>query len=553
MCGIWLLLLKSNDIPDYYNAFKTVKSRGPDRSHITEFNAPYNIVVGFHRLSIMDTSTKADQPFVYEYYKNDEKRIVICICNGEIYNFRELTKKHNLSPVSGSDCEIIHLLYLKIGFENLLKEIIGEFAIILIDTNTEGDMTLYATRDPFGVKPLCMTITKNYINFSSELKGLINVHNNNVLNNEMVNMIQPSHYIVMEKKIDWSEPKTIRYYSCANVDILVKSMDSIKYNIRNILTECVRCRLVADRPLGCLLSGGLDSSLVASIASRLLKAEGRQLSTFSIGMNNGTDEMYALMVAKHIGSNHTHIDITPQKALTKALNIVCTTETFDITTNRASVPQTLACEWISENTDIKVLLIGDGMDEVGGGYRYHSKAPTVLDSHNENIRLLEDISHFDVKRADMGVSSNGLEARVPYLDIRFTEYYLSVDPELRDSRNRIEKWLLRESFNNLNYLPPEVLFRRKEAFSDGISSVENSWYTMLQTHMETVYSDEEFIMKQEEYKHCVPPTKEALYYREMYKNFFGNNTCHIVPYYWLPKWCGDISEPSARVLHNYGD
>jgi asparagine synthase (glutamine-hydrolysing) len=554
MCGIWQLLLKNKNKIDYYNAFQTIKPRGPDRSHIIEHNAPYNIITGFHRLSIMDPSIKGDQPFLYEYIKNGKKRIVECICNGEIYNFKELIQKYDLEPISNSDCEIIHLLYIKIGIQQLTKELIGEFALIIADMDLDGDITLFAVRDPFGIKPLCITNTSEYINFSSELKGLVNVHNKTVEYEDTVEIFKPGYYMTLEKKVDWREPIYTQYYSCRNiVPCIEQDFEVIKKNIRNILTECVRCRLVADRPIGFLLSGGLDSSLLASIGAKILKEYGQQIYTFSIGMVGGTDEKYARMVAEHIGSIHTHITITADEALVIASYIVRITETYDITTNRASVPQYAACKWISETTNIKVLIIGDGMDELGSGYRYHSKAPSALESHEENLKLLENIGEYDVKRADRGVSDNGLEARVPYLDIRFTEYYLSLDPELRDSRNRIEKWLLRESFNNLDYLPAEVLFRRKEAFSDGISSVEQSWYIILQAYIETLYTDEEFKERQKDYEHCVPQSKEALYFRDMFEYYFGNKIDHIVPRYWLPnpEWCGLINEPSARVLENY--
>ncbi len=245
--------------------------------------------------------------------------------------------------------------------------------------------------------------------------------------------------------------------------------------IRDVFTECVIERIQSDRDMGALLSGGLDSSLVCSIFARELAKKGRKLYTYSIGMPGATDRKYAEMVSKHIGSIHKHVEFSEKDFINAVEKIVQVTETFDITTIRATTGNYLIGKWISQNTDIKVVLIGDGSDELCSGYMYFFNAPTPLDSHKENIRLIEDIHRYDVLRADRGVADNGLEARVPFLDKKFINLYLSIDPKLRIPSMtsfgvKMEKALLRDSFKDENLLPKQVLYRRKEAFSDGVSS-----------------------------------------------------------------------------------
>jgi asparagine synthase (glutamine-hydrolysing) len=343
-------------------------------------------------------------------------------------------------------------------------------------------------------------------------------------------------------------------------------VDKIKTKIRETFIESVRSKLFSDRPLGCLLSGGLDSSLVASIASRFLKERGQKLKTFSIGLEDSTDEYYARLVAKHIDSEHTHIKLEQDDFINALKDVIYVTETYDITTVRASTGQYLVSKWISKNTDIKVLLIGDGSDELAAGYMYFHKAPTPMELHQENVRLLKDIHFYDVLRADRGIAENGIEARVPFLDHRFVDLYLSIDPKLRHpasykeykeyKNTSLEKWLLREAFNVDDFLPSEVLFRKKEAFSDGVSSMKKSWYQIVQEFANEKYSDEYLESEKERIGFNKPPSKEALYFRKIWEEYFGTyetspQTAEVIPYFWLPKWCGDIKEPSARVLQVY--
>jgi asparagine synthase (glutamine-hydrolysing) len=570
MCGIWTLITRSPDIHhiNEYNAFKTIAKRGPDRSYFIEHGKPYNVKIGFHRLSIMDPSVKGDQPFVYEIIKNGVERIISIICNGELYNYMDVVHKYNITLKSGSDCEIIGELYVKYGIEKILEEIKGEFAFVIIDMEKEsGNMKISASRDPFGIRPLFVYIDNTIVNFCSELKGIIKVYNKNDYDAKCLNAIKPGHFMTMVRENgNFSEPVYNAYYNFPEFENIVEftqqeissnELEKIKQKIVELLTDSVKGKLMSDRPIGCLLSGGLDSSLVAAISAKILHTRGKKLQTFSIGMENSTDEKYARMVADHIGSSHTHITLDVETWINTLKDVIYTIESYDKTSVRASTGQLLAAKIINETTDIKVLLVGDGADELCSGYLYFHKAPTPIHAHYENIRLLTDISLYDVKRSDEGIARNGIEARVPFLDVDFVNYYLSINPSLRIPRYSnvtntiLEKWLLREAFSDSKLLPQDVLYRKKEAFSDGVSGTTKSWYQIIQEYVNNLYDDNYLEFAKQSFTHCPPDTKEALYYRECYTFFFGKKCDHIIPYFWLPKWCGNISEPSARVLDVY--
>jgi asparagine synthase (glutamine-hydrolysing) len=448
----------------------------------------------------------------------------------------------------------------------MCKELEGEYAFIILDINMKtGKGELFSCRDRFGIRPLFYSENESYFNFSSELKS--------ITDKNTVKVFPPRSYMHLSnfnsKTGLWEFVEFKNYYdfdvhkNTTNfLTIKNTGLDEIKNKVRESFIKSVETKLVSDRPLGCLLSGGLDSSLVASIAARYLKKFGRKLRTFSIGMDGSTDEYFAKLVSKHIDSEHTHIEFTENDFINALRDVIYTTETYDITTVRASTGQYLVSKWISQNTDIKVLLIGDGSDELAAGYMYFHKAPSPTELHLENVRLLEDIHFYDVLRADRGIAENGIEARVPFLDHNFVDLYLSIDPYLRhpnsykDFKNySLEKWLLRESFNVDEYLPNEVLFRKKEAFSDGVSSMKKSWYQIVQEYANNLYNDLYFEEEKDRIQFNKPPSKEALYFRKIWEEYFGtnDNTCKVIPYFWLPKWCGDIKEPSARVLEVYNE
>lgn len=601
MCGIWGLLsskIIQLDQNILFNSFNTIKSRGPDRS---TWISNSNYIVGFHRLAIMDLSNQGDQPFSHSYYySNDSQqkilRTIYLIVNGEIYNHKELRElpevtqalsKYNYSFKSNSDCEVILPMFLAEnlndnlidntssngnidqGITNLISKLSGEFAFAIFDINfntvtNESIYNLWTGRDRFGIRPLFYTKLDDYtVAFGSEVKSLINLFEYTDGTKNKVEVHDPRSWM------HWSgnqstqlEVKNKLYYAVGKFPVVINPEPSDVYRmIRTKLTQAVKCRLESDREIGCLLSGGLDSSLVSAIAAKELAFYGKKLRTFSIGMENSPDVQFAKIVSMHIGSIHTNIEIPESEWINAIPEVVRITETFDITTIRASTGQYLVSKWIASNTNIKVLLIGDGSDEATGGYLYFHKAPNRHDFHFECIRLLHYIHYFDVLRADRGIASNGLEARVPFLDHDFINLYFQIDlgmktPQAHTINGKpimFEKYLLRKAWDSTDILPKSVLWRRKEAFSDGVSSSSKSWYQIIQEQVETMYSDEDLVKAQEYYKSVgsvVPHTKEALYYHKLFDSLYPNQH-HLCPYYWLPKWISNATDPSARTLQVY--
>lgn len=531
----------------------SIKHRGPDETNVYNLSIN-NIFINliFHRLAIVDIQN-GHQPFVYQF----DKRKILLVANGEIYNYKNLIEKFSLD--TNSDCEVILKLYLKIGIEETVFLLDGEFAFVLIDiTEVENDRQIinaYFVRDRFGIRPLFIgkdLLTKK-IYFSSELKGIpLNIHAEHV---------KPRKICILTINDNRFEYKEDEYYTLITNRPFIESgpefnegdSEFIYSMIRDSLIESVRNRMYSERPLGCLLSGGLDSSLIAGIASKILGERNEKLNTFSIGMStNSPDVVYARKVADFIGSNHTEVIIPENEWLDALPKIIYQIETYDTTTIRASTGQYLLAKWISENTEIKVLLNGDGSDELTSGYLYFYNAPNANQSHIENIRLLNNIHYYDVLRVDRGISAHGLEARVPFLCHHFVETYLSIDPKLRNpiKNSRIEKYLLRKSFESLNIIPNEVLWRKKEAFSDGVSLKEKSWYQIIE---DSIIEDESsdsltthFLGK------VVPQTKESRYFRRIF-DFHYPKRYNILETneYWLPKWSGEVINPSARVLSVY--
>lgn len=554
MCGIWLYLDKgkqTNGIYELTTSFNKIKKRGPDRSQIICLSQPTRILLGFHRLAIKDLSGKGDQPFVYE----TEDRIIYTMTNGEIYNHHEIIKEYDFKPKSTSDCEVIPLLYLNFGIDGVLGNIDGEWAIIIVDINKKTkDTTIYAARDEFGVRPLFYGIDEDGISFSSEMKGLYSISKN-------IKAFEPGKYmkIVVNKEQELSITEEFDDYTF-RIDIDKSLTDKdIKESVKKLLTNAVVKRLDSDRPIACLLSGGLDSSLVSAIAANELKKTGKRLHTFSIGMPNSPDVYYAEMVSKHINSIHTVVPFNIDEALKMIPEVVQSIESYDITTVRASICHYILLSWIAKNTDIKVVLSGEQSDECTGGYIYFHNASNAEDFNTECIRLIKDIYLFDSLRADRCIANNGIEARVPFSDLDFNKFYLSIDPQLRMPRKstilnvngKIEKAFLREAFVGTDLLPEEILKRQKEAFSCGVFSEEKSWYQYIQEHTDKIIPDKEF--QNNTYTHLPPPTKEAYYYRKIFEdtyNHFSDNS-QLIPYYWLPKWSGNIKEPCARVLEVY--
>ena len=494
----------------------------------------------------------------------------VLICNGEIYNYKELITKYNLSDSlkSDSDCEVIyHLFKLFNDINKVAKELRGEFAFVLTEINETNSIT-YICRDQIGVRPLFYSVTSsNKLYFSSLLAGVID-------SISLSGQVFPPGQILTIKVDETKsfEMEFSKYYEYKyEINKNNSDLHTLYGEITSRLINAVKIRLDSDRPIGALLSGGLDSSLVCGIASKILGV--KNLNTFSIGMKKGTDLEYAAKVATHLGCNHTEVFFTEEEGLEAIDNVLDATETWDITTVRASVGQYLLGKYISRNTDIKVILNGDGADEVEMGYLYFYLAPDANQAQKETEKLLEEIHRFDGLRVDRCISIHGLEARLPFLDIDFVDHYMQIDPELKipcQSKQRMEKQLIRDAFNTLypDLLPQEVMYRKKEAFSDGVSSKEKSWFQIITEWIEKRVSDEEYnerdtvsqleqssncnLAQADKYGKC--KSKESYYYRKRFNDKYNktlNPSWDVIPHYWLPNWIETNGEPSARVLAVY--
>jgi len=558
MCGIWAFIelhinKNSTDFQKLFNDFMRIKNRGPDMS---SFQTIKNVSVGFHRLAIMDPKFHANQPYIIE----DKERTIIFICNGEIYDFKDLINKHQLKMENNSDCLTIPLLYLKYTnfslYENtdikkftelFVDEIKGEFAFALFEfDNLQNLKQLIIGRDQIGVRPLYWhspTPKSKGIILSSEMKGLNNFE-------DKIQEFEPGT-IVNIKFDDFGLIKNTEtfYFKTIYETISIKQNDYlILNNVKQSVINSVRRRLCADKPIAFLLSGGVDSSLVAAISAQLL---GIPIKTYCCGMNEGTDLLYARKVAEHIGSNHTEVFFTPEEGIEAIRDVIWTTETWDTTTIRASVGQYLVCKHIGTKTDSKVVMVGEGPDEVCSSYLFNYYAPNGDELHLAALDYVEQIHMYDGRRADRCISRWGLEGRIALLDPEFIKAYWSIPSEQRHPKcMNIEKYWLRQAFEGSNILPRDVLWRKKEAFSDGISGKTKSWFEIIQDHIKTLVSEKEFKL------YPLGPTLEAHYYKKVFIEFFGEKRLDILPGYWQPKWdsSGKLDkyvDPSARTLNVY--
>jgi asparagine synthase (glutamine-hydrolysing) len=442
--------------------------------------------------------------------------------------------------------------------DNFDKMTFSVFGFILFDSNKKR---VYTGRDTYGVRPVFRSLTETgTLTICSEAKGLLRLQLNN--QQPKISQIKPGSFeeYSLEPTNNNNNYKIqcvreYRFHVIGNVpkyDVNVKLIpDDVYENIRNCLTNAVKTRLMGERRIGCLLSGGLDSSLIAAIAAKELAKKGQKLRTFSIGMNGGTDIEYARIVADHIGSDHTEFIFELDEGLKAIEEVIIATETYDITTIRASVGQYLIAKKIAETTDIKVILNGDGADECQMGYLYFYLFPDLISAKIERDKLLKQIHLFDGLRVDRNISYHGLEARVPFLDKNFVNLYYQIPTELLvPTKIYIEKYLIRTAFQKElpNLLPDCILMRKKEAFSDGISSKEKSWYMSVKEHYNQIITNEEFETRNN-LDGIKPLCKESFYYRKRFNELFGQNH-RVIPRYWLPNWI-ETNDPSARTLEVY--
>lgn len=552
MCGIWAIFGSDGDISFQCNSVHKITHRGPDAFRIENINHFPNSCLGFHRLAIVDDlcGMQPMRTFQHPY--------VYLIYNGEIYNFKELAKKFDIKQDTACDGEIIIHLYAKFGIEFAAKHFDGPFFFCLLDT---ANRKVFLGRDTFGVRPgFRITTEDGFLAVCSEAKGLIDLSYDkadHLYDTSRIEAFPPGHVETysLDKQGRALFSERVRFHKIgtepAYPTFPVPIVSDVKQNIREFFTMAVRKRLMADRRVGCLLSGGLDSSLVAALVVKLSKELGVEykVQTFSIGMEGSTDLLAARKVAKYLDTEHHEKVFTAEEGIEALDSVIKHLESYDITTVRASVGMYLISKYIKENTDSTVILSGEGADEIAQGYIYFHKAPSAEEASEESLRLCNDLYMYDVLRADRTTAAWGLEIRVPFLDHRFSHYYLTLPHEDKRPKDGIEKHLLRSAFSDQGLIPDEILWRPKEAFSDGVSSVTTSWYEVLQKYIDVQINDDELAEARHKFDHNVPKTKEALYYRRIFEKYYPGMGKWI-PYFWMPKWI-QSSDPSARTLKHY--
>ena len=537
MCGIYASFGKlCFGRIKYLEISKKIRHRGPD------WNGIYmneNCVICHERLSIVGVED-GSQPLV-----SKDGNIILSV-NGEIYNYKELFNvvlQNRYTPLTNSDCEVIIYLYKELG-NKFIGMLDGIFSFVLYDKTKN---TILCARDSIGIIPFYMGHTANNISFSSELKCLdycesvLSFNPGSFLELELkdTNDIITSQIYKYYKPL-WKEEKMDKFleYNSPEETILLKK-------IRDGLTNSVEKRLMADVPFGVLLSGGLDSSLIASITSRLINNNKNKntfcktLHSFSIGLENSPDLLAARKVADFLKTTHHELNFTVQDGLDTIKDLIYYLETFDVTTIRASTPMFLMARKI-KSYGIKMVLSGEGADEIFGGYLYFHNAPNATEFHKECINRVNNLHKFDCLRANKSTMAWGLEARVPFLDKRFLDLCIPIHSD--NKCNKIEKYVLRKAFDDKNnpYLPEEILWRQKEQFTDGVGY---NWLDTLLEHCNNSITDDYFDKNKDSYN---VKTKEELYYKQIYNELFPNRE-NIVDR-WIPKtdWDGVDYDPSGR-------
>lgn len=509
MCGIFAYYNKNGFMFDkkFIDKLNNQVSKLDHRGYSSKKYIVNNKLYLYHRrLAINDLSQKGDQPF----YING----IFCIINGEIYNYDELVKLvDGYKFKSSSDCEILIPLYNKFGTQ-FISKLNGMFSFVLYDSKKNIFM---AGRDHIGITSLYYAKKDNSIMFSSEMKVLTELSDdiqnftpgNIFINNDFFNYYKP----------EWKNK------------LLENSIEVNYEDIKNKLIESVKLHTKSDVPIGVLLSGGLDSSLITSIMCKL-KKNGEipfDIKTFTIGVENSSDIIAAEKVAEYLNTEHTSYNFDADDAINVLDDVIYSLETYDITTIRASIPLYLLTMWIKEDTDIKVILSAEVADEIFGGYLYFHKAPNSQEFLDEIVDKMTLLNKYDLLRAHKISLANALELRVPFAHKPFVDYAMNIDTEKKminaNGDNNIEKYILRKSFDDGTYLPNEILWRIKEQFSDGVSSETENVISKLQQYSNKTISDDEFNNKSILFPVNTPITKEGFLYRKIFESKFPHASC----------------------------
>ena len=513
MCGIVCAFnLKGNNDEIRSNVLKMsqkVRHRGPDWSGIYSSK---NAILAHERLAIVDP-TSGKQPIL------SEDSLKVIAVNGEIYNHKNLkntlTSGYNFR--TESDCEVILALYEEKGVE-FLNELNGIFAFALYDSSKDR---YFIARDHMGIIPLYMGWDDDNVFYvSSELKSLEGVCGK-------IELFPPGHYLLSDTSglTKWYKPDWVSYDNVKNSDTSIKA-------IHDSLSAAVKRQLMSDVPYGVLLSGGLDSSITSALAKKFAskRVESNdeqdawypQLHSFSVGLKDAPDLKAAKIVADHIGTIHHEINFTIQEGVDAIRDVIYHLETYDITTIRASTPMYLMARAI-KSLGIKMVLSGEGADELFGGYLYFHKAPNAKEFHEETVRKLDKLHQYDCLRANKSLAAWGIEGRVPFLDKEFIDIAMNINPEDKMIKNgRIEKWILREAFKD--YLPESVLWRQKEQFSDGVGY---SWIDSLKELVSKEVSDNDLKNASNVFPVNTPQNKEEFYYRSIFNDYFPSQAAAL--------------------------
>lgn len=552
MCGILVVLAPSGEIKISKRFSKRIhtiremaykqsskqRHRGPDHTGVVDIKGD-GVVMVQERLAILCPKT-GDQPL-----KSHDGTIVMA-ANGEIYNYLELAAeiaKDNGKYTPRSDCDLIIAMYEKYG-SDLVRHISGMFAFALYDKVTR---TLLVGRDPIGIIPLYRGIDdEGNVWFASEMKCLVGIC-------DTVEDFEPGTTLTVidgkVKQTQYYQPKWITEIPTSKADLTL---------LRQQLVNAVRSHLQSDAEFGSLLSGGVDSSLIASIATKILRERdpNYRLKTYSVGLENAPDFKYSRMVARHINSDHREIIFKIEDGLDIIRDTIYHTESYDITTVRCSIPMILMARFI-KSEGLKMILSGEGADEIFGGYLYFHQAPNREEFHQELVSRVLSLHKFDCLRANKATMSYGLELRVPFLDTEFMNHSMGIRPEdkMPGTKNtfnqenghralRIEKHILRAAFAD-DYLPNEVLWRQKEQFSDGVGY---EWIDSIRSYAASHISDDEFSQASQLYPFNTPQTKEAFYYRSVFEEMFPGESYAQTVTRWVPRqdW-GCSQDPSGRA------
>jgi asparagine synthase (glutamine-hydrolysing) len=539
MCGIFCYLGANHRLIDLLPYFNKIKHRGPDDTRIEKIRN--DIIFGFHRLQINGLDKDSAQPM---YYNG-----IWLIANAEIYNYKQLIEENNFEYESTGDCEIIIHMYKKYGIKETCLQLDGVFAFVLYDTVNN---TVYAGRDRYGVRSMFYGVTSNLTDYfiASEMKAI-------TFCNKIEQFPVGCYWSSSERN------KYMKYYrfNC-DFNYISDSDINIKRNINTLFTNAVKKRMMSDRKMCSLLSGGLDSTLTTAVLCKCVD-DPKMINTYAIGLQGSehtADLYYARMAAKYIGTTHYEVIVSEHEFLEAIEKTIIQIESYCTTTVRASVGNYLVSLYIENNRveederlDMErdvVVFCGDFSDEIWGSYQGMRDAPNKFMFKEETKKLVRDCHYFDLLRSDKSISGAALEARVPFADYEFVEYIMRINPEMKMySGDKLEKQLMRDAFKDDNILPYELLYRRKVAFSDGVSSQERCWFTIIQEYVNRIITDDEFELQQSTYIHNTPYDKESLYYRNIFEKYYSGHG-NIIPYYWKHPFSTN-QDPSARLLNNY--